>query len=668
MARHRNVRGLKYDEDFEDDDVYGQSVEDDYCISPATAAQFIYKRDDYNRRAFAEEPLEEGDEYAEDKVEEPFHRNQPLLSEVDQARLHSCLDKMREVLRESVSDQVMVDAVLNSQYDAHKALDLVLSEDCHQKTKRKVQNTVPTRKSIVGDIFYSSKLVDSKPTDSCLPVMLLDDTDNSSAFDLSILLSTKSEFSSVSAPMAACESVNNESANEGEETSAQCISLLEMIKETPNVAQTDAKTLNCPLIDQATISSVEGINLADLIKASEHSDCQDLNPTMLPLCEKSELPTVMNFEQSVRPASNISRLSLLTQNNTEGISQPSPTSLSKLPFTTLNTNHTPSNSFSVPAQNPECLTSSLGALSLVDQLNQHQQKSNRLNTTLVTNAQSSPVDITRENNLSFHQYGSPSLADLIEEHKKNSPSSSNSSFVPSRFPSVRSTHSAILPLGSLSLAQLASECQTKTTADTFTGSLSSLITCKPMHISEMGNMSLFDLITENTQQMPENSKAKDAHFVTSENQHSSGKTIGQLSTDLNVLTQQNTSALDTDLLNMYIQKSVLQNTKPVNYKAFNRNTSIHNHKLSKRTRTTSWTKHCCAEPSCFALAMCFQNPVRKKKKSLLNIHTTFLYSRQVPETKGEDQVPLFEIKPFDFSTPSPDDIIKASQKKAFIRD
>ncbi|XP_059501290.1 HBS1-like protein isoform X3 [Stegostoma tigrinum] len=86
MARHRNVRGLKYDEDFEDDDVYGQSVEDDYCISPATAAQFIYKRDDYNRRAFAQEPLEEGDEYAEDKVEEPFHSNQPLLSEVDQGK------------------------------------------------------------------------------------------------------------------------------------------------------------------------------------------------------------------------------------------------------------------------------------------------------------------------------------------------------------------------------------------------------------------------------------------------------------------------------------------------------------------------------------------------------------------------------------------------------
>ncbi|XP_038655327.1 HBS1-like protein isoform X2 [Scyliorhinus canicula] len=266
MARHRNVRGLKYDEDFEDDDVYGQSVEDDYCISPTTAAQFIYKRDDYNQRAFAEEPLEEGDEYAEDKVEEPSHNNQPIPSGVDQARLHYCLDEIREVLGDSVSEQVLVDAVLNSQYDAHKALDLVLSEDSQQISKVKTQSTAPALKSTIGDIFYSSKLVTSKHTDSCLPVTLLDNTDNFSTFDLSILLSTKPELSCASAPMAACESINNESANEGEETSAQCISLLEMIKETPNVVQTNMKTLNGLLADQAAESSHGGINLADLIK------------------------------------------------------------------------------------------------------------------------------------------------------------------------------------------------------------------------------------------------------------------------------------------------------------------------------------------------------------------------------------------------------------------
>ncbi|XP_078255874.1 HBS1-like protein isoform X3 [Rhinoraja longicauda] len=149
MARHRNVRGLKYDEDFEDDDVYGQSVEDDYCISPATAAQFIYKRDDYNNRAFAEQPLKEGDECLEETIEESSHNNQPT-STVDQVRLYACLDKMREVLGEPVSEQIMMDAVLKCQYDACKALDLVLSEECKPTPEIKNQVAAGSRKSAVG--------------------------------------------------------------------------------------------------------------------------------------------------------------------------------------------------------------------------------------------------------------------------------------------------------------------------------------------------------------------------------------------------------------------------------------------------------------------------------------------------------------------------------------
>ncbi|KAM7118470.1 LOW QUALITY PROTEIN: uncharacterized protein J5F26_003047 [Ciconia maguari] len=95
-----------YDEDFEDDDVYGQSVEDDYCISPSTAAQFIYSRRD--KPATFAEPLEEeyGYEGTDDTADYFTYNHQ--LTEVDRAHLNSCLDQMREVLAESVPEQTMV--------------------------------------------------------------------------------------------------------------------------------------------------------------------------------------------------------------------------------------------------------------------------------------------------------------------------------------------------------------------------------------------------------------------------------------------------------------------------------------------------------------------------------------------------------------------------------
>ncbi|XP_059838464.1 HBS1-like protein isoform X2 [Hypanus sabinus] len=636
MARHRNIRGLKYDEDFEDDDVYGQSVEDDYCISPATAAQFIYKRDDYNSRAFAEEPLEEDDEF-EDKVEESSHSNMPL-SGVDQVRLYACLDKMREVLGESASEQVMVDAILNCEYDAHKALDLVLSEECKPTPDKKNQITASSRKSTIGDPFHSSKLVVSKHTDSCFPVPLLYDADSSSTFDLSVLLSTKSEQSCVSsALMVAHESINNESANEGDQTLIQSVSLSEIIKETPNLLQTHTRVPNGPFADETTINSQRGINLADLIKDCE-GNSQDLNPLI-----SSVLPNVMDCTSL---STDKTELSLSTQNKSEGILQPAPT---ELLFKVGDTNHIQPTYLTLSSQNPECLVPSLKGLNLIEQLNQHQKKNDGHNDSWDTAGQSSLKDIVEmHGSLSFPQCGSPSLADLIEEHKKGSPSPSDSPSVPQ----CSSTDSVILPLGSLSLAQLAGESQNKAA-----GSLSSLMHSKPLNTSELENMSLFDLITENVQ-VPENSKAQGIHFDTCKKQQAVGKTVWQRSTDSKVV-MKNKSLKTTRLENS------TQSKKTVNlYKAFNGNVSIRNRKPSRRTRTTSWTKRCCAEPSWFALAICFQNPIKKKKKSLL-IHNSFLYSRQVPERMEKDQGLLFEIKPFDFSTPSPDDIVKASQKKVF---
>ncbi|NXC84213.1 HBS1L protein, partial [Cercotrichas coryphoeus] len=134
--------------DFEDDDVYGQSVEDDYCISPSTAAQFIYSRRD-KPGTFAE-PLEE--EYGYEGTDSaadcftPTHQ----LTEVDRARLNSCLDQMREVLAESIPEQAMVQAVLDTKFDVQKALDLVLSQGSKQNMKTQNKDAVILAKPTKG--------------------------------------------------------------------------------------------------------------------------------------------------------------------------------------------------------------------------------------------------------------------------------------------------------------------------------------------------------------------------------------------------------------------------------------------------------------------------------------------------------------------------------------
>ncbi|XP_066274742.1 HBS1-like protein isoform X4 [Branchiostoma lanceolatum] len=140
MSRHRNIRSMNVHDEYEGyDDVYGHSVEDDYGVSPATEAQFMYRRSEAPRlSSFIEESkkesIEEEEEYDYDDQEDHDHSlsdsqtfQWPRLSDQNEARLRSCLEEIHNVIGDSVPQHVLVDTVMRCDYDLDKALDAVLS-------------------------------------------------------------------------------------------------------------------------------------------------------------------------------------------------------------------------------------------------------------------------------------------------------------------------------------------------------------------------------------------------------------------------------------------------------------------------------------------------------------------------------------------------------------
>ena len=124
--------------DFEDeDDIYGHSLEDD-CISPSDT-KWIYNRDK-NRQTMSEffsnhdDIEEEGDMEVDHHTPKQYHERRdsenfqlPDLNDEDKARLLSCMEEIRSVVGETVTDRQMVDAIMKHKYDCNMALDEFLN-------------------------------------------------------------------------------------------------------------------------------------------------------------------------------------------------------------------------------------------------------------------------------------------------------------------------------------------------------------------------------------------------------------------------------------------------------------------------------------------------------------------------------------------------------------
>ncbi|KAJ8668190.1 hypothetical protein QAD02_009853 [Eretmocerus hayati] len=135
MSRHRDVRCMNYSDEYDGyDDVYGHSVEDDYCTSPS-AEQFMYDRNKQaNIASFITEPdIVEGNE--EDEEDIPSSFKLPQLSDLDAAKLMSCLEAIKNVVGDTHPESELNRKIIEFNYNTEAVLDSILNDGSAKKDK-----------------------------------------------------------------------------------------------------------------------------------------------------------------------------------------------------------------------------------------------------------------------------------------------------------------------------------------------------------------------------------------------------------------------------------------------------------------------------------------------------------------------------------------------------